>query len=153
MRLGLTAALGGALPLALLLGGCSRPVALPDPAPTGADLATCTALMADLPEQVLDQERRKAEPGVFSAAWGDPAITLRCGVSKPPELGPASTCLEANGVGWFTEEAEGGLLFTTIGRQTYVELAVPSAYAPESGALVDVAATVAAHNRLLSPCV
>jgi hypothetical protein len=154
LRLGLTPALGVALlPLVLLLAGCSRAVAVPDPAPTGADLVTCTALMADLPDQVLDQDRRRAEPGNFSAAWGDPAITLRCGVAKPPELGPASTCLEANGVGWFGEEAEGGRLFTTIGRQTYVELAVPSAYAPESGALVDVAATVAAHNKLLSPCV
>jgi hypothetical protein len=126
---------------------------VPDPAPTGPDLETCTGLMADLPERVLDQDRREARPGVFSAAWGDPVITLRCGVTKPPGLTPASPCLEANGVGWFDEEAEGGRLYTTIGRRTYVELAVPTAYAPESGALVDVAATVARHDRLLTPCV
>jgi len=137
----------------VLLGGCSRAVAVPDPAPAGSDLAACTRLMADLPASVLDQDRREAEPGRFSAAWGDPAITLRCGVSKPPTLNLASQCLEVNGVGWFVEEAQGGQLFTTIGRQTYVELAVPSEYAPESGALVDVAATVSAHDRLLKACV
>jgi hypothetical protein len=128
-------------------------VALPDPAPSGADLSTCTQLMADLPGQVLDQDRRTAEPGVFSAAWGSPVISLRCGVTKPPTLNAASQCLEVNGVGWFAEEAQGGYLFTTIGRQTYVELAVPSEYAPESGALVDLAATVQQHDRLIKPCV
>jgi hypothetical protein len=141
---------------ALLLvtsSACSRAVALDDPAPVGVDRETCTRLMGALPEQVLDQDRRQVEPGLFSAAWGDPVISLRCGVAKPPDLNAASQCVEVNGVGWFGEEAEGGYLFTTIGRQTYVELAVPNAYAPESGALVDLAIPVQTHDRLLSPCV
>jgi hypothetical protein len=128
-------------------------VAIPDPAPTGADLSICTAVMAALPQQVLDQERRKAEPGVFGAAWGDPVITLRCGVAKPAALTAASECLEVNGVGWFAEPAQGGQLFTTIGRRTFVEVAVPTSYAPESGALVDLAAVVQAHDPLRQPCV
>ena len=150
MRSAGTAALWCAV---LVLAGCARTVALDEPSPTGADRDTCLALMAELPDQVLDQDRRRVEPGRFSAAWGDPVITLRCGVPKPPTMTAASPCLEANGVGWFTERAEGGSLYTTLGRQTYVELAVPTAYAPESGALIDLAATVAEHNRLVTPCV
>jgi hypothetical protein len=137
----------------LLITGCSRAVAVPDPTPTGADVGVCRQLLSALPEQVLDQDRRAAEPGTSSAAWGDPVITLRCGVTKPAALTAASQCLEVDGVGWFDEAAQGGRLFTTIGRQTYVEVAVPSGYAPEAGALVDVAAAVQAHDPLRRPCV
>jgi hypothetical protein len=126
----------------LALGACSRTVTMTDPEPSTAVRQTCAAVMATLPATVLDQPRRTVEPGVLSAAWGDPTITLRCGVAKPPGLGDASECFEVNGVGWFAEEAEGGFLFTTIGRPAYVQLGVPTEYAPEANALVDVAEAV-----------
>ena len=134
----------------ILLSGCS--VAVPDPAPDPTTAPVCAALMADLPTTVLDQSRRKVKPGVLSAAWGKPPIVLRCGVPKPAALTAASECLEVNGVGWFREAASGGDLFTTIGRPVFIELAVPTAYAPEPNALVDVAATVAAHDPVQTPC-
>jgi Protein of unknown function (DUF3515) len=136
-----------------LLAGCSPTVAVPDPTPTGVDVDTCTTLLADLPARVLEQDRRQVKPGRFSAAWGDPVITLRCGVDVPAGLTAASQCLEANGVGWFDQDAQGGKVYTTIGRQTLVELAVPTAYAPESGALIDVAGTIQRHDKLIKPCV
>ena len=61
---------------------------------------------------------------------------------KPPGLGPESECFEVNGVGWFAEEAQGGYLFTTIGRPAYVQVGVPTDYAPEANALVDIADAV-----------
>ncbi len=97
-------------------------------------------------------DRRTVEPGSWSAAWAKPAITLRCGVPRPAKLRPTSSCFEVNGVGWFAEQASGGYLFTTIGRTAYVEVAVPVDYAPEAGALTDVAATITAHDPLVSPC-
>lgn len=124
-----------------------------DPALGPADRAVCVALMADLPAEVMSQPRRTVEPGRFTAGWGRPVITLRCGVSKPPSLTAASECAEVNGVGWYAEKATSGYLFTTIGRRTFVELGVPSAYAPEAGALTDVAAAVAGHDPLVKPCV
>lgn len=107
--------------------------------------------MAALPDTVLDQKRRRVatENG---AAWGRPAIILRCGVTKPVALTPASECLEVNGVGWFSESASGGAFFTTIGRPAYVELTVPRDYAPEVNALVDVAAAVTASDPVTTPC-
>ncbi|GAA3549265.1 hypothetical protein GCM10022197_00100 [Microlunatus spumicola] len=137
--------------LSTLLAGCSR-VAVVDPTPGPAEAAVCTALMADLPEQVLDQDRRTVEPGTFSAAWGKPAIVLRCGGPAPPTLTPFSECFDVNGVGWFSEEATGGMIFTTIGRAAYVEVAVPTAYQLGSGALVDVGAAVSAHDPVVKPC-
>lgn len=124
-----------------------------DPAPTGADRQVCTSLMAALPPRVLEQDRRTVQPGTFSAGWGKPVITLRCGVAKPPALTDASPCFGVNGVGWFAEKTSGGYLFTTIGRRTYVEVGVPAAYAPEGDALVDVAAAVSAHDPQVKKCV
>jgi hypothetical protein len=134
--------LGAGVLLALGVGGCSRTVTMTDPTPAAGVREQCAAVMAALPTTVLDQPRRTVEPGTLSAAWGDPTITLKCGVPKPPTLGDASECFEVNGVGWFAEEADGGYLFTTIGRSAYVQLGVPTDYAPEANALVDVAEAV-----------
>ena len=140
------------LALLLVLTGCSGAVAVPEPDPDETGRAACAPLIAALPDRVLEAERRTADPGVLTAAWGDPPITLRCGVAAAPGLTPASECLEVNGVGWFAEDADGGTLYTTIGRQVFVELGVPEDYAPEASALVDVAAAVSAHDPLLTPC-
>lgn len=113
-----------------------------EPSPAANVAAVCADLMAALPSLVLDEERRTVRPGARSAAWGDPTITLRCGVDRPPSLNAGSQCIEVNGIGWFTEEVAAGYLFTTIGRVAYVEVGVPHAYAPEASALVDLADAV-----------
>jgi hypothetical protein len=149
---------GRLLSRAALLGvltastGCSGAVALAEPEPDAGGRATCTALLAALPDHVLESTRRPTEPGVLTRAWGDPPITLRCGVEPPPGLTPSSECLEVNGVGWFSEDAEGGVLFTTVGRAVFVEVGVPHAYAPEVNPLVDLAAAVSAHDALVRSC-
>jgi hypothetical protein len=135
-----------------LLTACTGPVAVPEHAPDDASREACSALMADLPAEVLGKKRRAVEPGQFAAAWGDPPLVLRCGVAKPPKLGPSSPCYEVNDVGWFAEEASGGYLFTTIGRMAYVEVAVPAAYAPEANVLVDLADSVRRHDPQQRPC-
>ena len=138
--------------LLLALTACSGAVAIPEPTPDEAGRDVCVPLVAALPDQVLDGTRRTAEPGVLTAAWGDPPITLRCGVPAPPGLVPTSECLEVNGVGWFAEEADGGTLYTTIGRQVFVEVGVPSDYTPGASTLVDLAAVVAAQDPVVTPC-
>jgi hypothetical protein len=135
-----------------LLTACSGAVALTEPEPDAAGRSTCATMLAALPEQVLESTRRPTEPGVLTRAWGDPPVTLRCGVTAPPGLTPSSECLEVNGVGWFSEDAEGGALFTTVGRAVFVEVGVPHDYAPEVNPLVDLATAVSAHDPLERPC-
>jgi hypothetical protein len=137
--------------LATLLAGCGK-VAVVDPTPDEAGAAVCASVLAEVPAQVLDQDRRTVEPGRFSAAWGKPAIVLRCGVPAPPTLVPTSECLEVNGVGWFAEEATGGMIFTTIGRAAFVEVSVPAQYPLGTGALVDVGSAVATRDPVVTPC-
>ncbi|WP_231918453.1 DUF3515 domain-containing protein [Microlunatus sagamiharensis] len=137
--------------LATLLAGCGK-VAVEEPTPGPEVAQVCGAVMAALPEEVLDQGRRSVEPGLLSAAWGRPAIVLRCGVAAPPGLRDDSECLEVNDVGWYAEEAQGGMIFTTIGRPAFVEVSVPARFAPESGALADLSDVVSQHDPVVTPC-
>jgi hypothetical protein len=128
-------------------------VAVPSPAPEVA--AACSKLVGALPDAVLDAKRRKTEPpSPLTTAYGDPPIEITCGVAPPAGLAQAqSQCFEVNGVGWFAEEVENGVIFTTIGRKVYLEVAVPDKYAPEANALTDVSDAVQAHNTLITPCI
>nr|WP_202893809.1 DUF3515 domain-containing protein [Kribbella italica] len=128
------------------------PVAVPEPAPEVVD--ACTTLIKAFPPKVLDAERRDTDPvSPLTAAYGDPPIEVTCGVSPPAGMAEAqSQCFEVNGVGWYAKEAANGVIFTTIGRTLYLELAIPKKYTPEANALTDVSDAVKAHNTLITPC-
>jgi len=105
-------------------------VAVPD---GGADPA-CAAMADRLPSRLLKQERvatSQSSPAV--AAWGDPAIIWRCGVTPP---GPTTQdCIEVNGIDWVVEPLDDGTGFVSYGRDPAVQVLVPDAYAPETFAL------------------
>lgn len=122
----------------------------PSPAPSAHRV--CDALVAALPDRVLDQTRRDTT-AALTAAWGDPPITLSCGVATPPGLTGTAQCFEVNDVGWYAEQGTGGYLFATIGRAVVVEVGVPAAYAPEANALVDLAAAITATVPEIRPCI
>lgn len=145
-------AVGTGLLAALALVGCAGPVQVEEPDPDAAGRGTCEAVLAALPQQVLDSTSRPTRPGVLSRAWGDPPIILRCGVAAPPGLTASSDCLEVNGVGWFREDADGGTLFSTIGRAVVVEVGVPSDYASPVDVLVDLSGAVSGHDPVEQPC-
>ncbi len=137
------------------MAGCGEPtVRVEPPHPTGAAEAACQRLYAALPTKVLGEPARVVQPSsANAAAWGDPPILLRCGVDRPAKLRASSECQVIDGVGWFAERATRGYIFTTVGRDTYIELSVPSAYQPPSSALVDVAAAVRKSVPARTPCV
>lgn len=137
--------------MALLLTACA-PVKVDEPTP-GPEVATqCDALLADLPPKVLEAKRRDTEPGRYTAAWGNPAITLSCGVPQPAAAVTDTRCFEVNKVGWTAEEGQGGWIYTTIGRSGYVQVAVPEDYRPEANALVAMAEPIKKHMPELKPC-
>lgn len=138
-----TAGLGIAL-ISCTLVGCAGPVSVPEPSPSGSAVASaCSQLIDGLPSSVLNAVRRKIEPpSDATAAWGDPPITLRCGVAKPDSLTPTSTLVTVNGVDWLPEQRSAGYVFTTTGRVAYVEVAVPNEYAPETEVLTELAKSI-----------
>jgi hypothetical protein len=140
----------------IVVAGCSpgpAQVAVPSPAPDVA--AVCERLVKALPQKVLDAKRRKTEPASpLTTAYGDPPIEVTCGVAPPAGMAQAqSQCFEVNGVGWFAKQVDNGVIFTTIGRKVYFEVAVPSKYAPEANALTDVSDAVHRFNEVITPCI
>ncbi|AXE38600.1 DUF3515 domain-containing protein [Acidipropionibacterium virtanenii] len=129
---------------ALLLSGCGAVsgAPVPEPSPSGSAAVGCRAVMARLPGTVDGLSRTAT--GTFTASWGDPAVTLRCGVPRPAGLTSTSRCDEVDGVGWYSEEFTEIWRFTTIGRSGYVEVTVPAVHSPAADALVDLAAAVSA---------
>ena len=144
--------------------GCSADVEVRPTSPTGAAAKQCSALVAQLPDRVAGQQARPVQPAaVLGAAWGDPPIVLRCGVAEPASLQADSSCFVVNDVGWLaerdghpvtgTEPVDSDLVFTTIGRSTYVEVTVPDDYQPAADALVDLAGAIVAATDDVHPCV
>jgi hypothetical protein len=126
----------------LFLRGTQVNVDAPHPAPGAA--AACRDLTAHLPARLVGQTRRTVNPtSPYTAAWGHPALVLRCGVPTPSALTPTSELTVVDGVAWLPDQPTGGSQFTTVGRVANVEVTVPDSYRPAGDALVDLAAAVA----------
>ena len=140
--------------MALLVAGCSAgPPALEQPSPSGVVARECQAVMAALPQRVMGQDERVVTGNI--ATWGDPRISLRCGVQQPANLDRTSPCDELNGIGWFSEEPgtalDGAWRFTTIGRTGFIEVVVPEDLEPAGDALMDLSGAVA-RMAVVTPC-
>lgn len=118
-----------------------------DPFTTESDTAdTCSALLDDLPQVVDDAIRRDVSPADLpAAAWGQPAIVLRCGVPMPAAYAPDAQLLDVDGIGWLPVEAEGGSLFTSVDRTVLVEVAIPDDYEPAVNVLTDLTDVLTEH--------
>ncbi len=93
--------------------------------------ATPDEQRADLPvlplELAGEQSRRVQSDSPFGYAWGDPPISLVCGVDRPEGFGPDAALYQINGVFWFVDDsAEDTTVWTAVDRPVYVELRVPA---------------------------
>jgi hypothetical protein len=119
----------------------------------------CRALLEDLPDNVADQPRRTVTGSAYAAAYGDPAIVLRCGVGRPDGFDKFSQCQRTNGIDWFVPESTiddlgADVVMTTVGRTPAVDVLLPAHYRPEgsAAAMVDLAATLKLHTTVTTPC-
>ena len=122
-----------------LLAGCTT--STPEPATGPVDVtaeavdattaAACRRLVAALPDEVDPGVTRRpvsGDPGL-TAAWGDPAVTLVCGVPEPDR--PEEPVI-VNGVTWSVRDIGAGFRWTTRDRPVRVAVDIPDAY--ENGA-------------------
>ena len=136
---------GPGLIAALALAACSSPADVQPPSPAGAAATACAALARALPQEVADQPRRRTTPqSPFTAAWGDPAIILRCGAPLPPHHG--AVCTSIDGVDWLPAADGRSGPYTAVGRAAFVAVDVPADYAPAQAvvALTDLSPAVGA---------
>ncbi|MEU1628390.1 DUF3515 domain-containing protein [Streptomyces sp. NPDC020096] len=158
-KLSRLARLYGSLPVAAVLlaaTGCSSNASytVAVPTPSAAQAAVCHALHNALPKTVNGLARHATNPASdFTAAWGDPAIVLRCGVPTPDVLNsgsehynPTSESASINGVDWLPEkQSDGSVRSTTTLRKAFVEVTIPQKYTGPYGdisALTDLADAV-----------
>ncbi|ROT32697.1 DUF3515 domain-containing protein [Micromonospora sp. HM5-17] len=145
-----------ALPLTLLVGILAATSLAPDPAvdkptpsPTTAarpqstapvEMAApvlaerpatlCRALLSQLPATLRGLAQRPVTAGPEqNAAYGDPAVTLACGVPAPT-FAPEAELWVVNGVCWLPEQRSDGLLLTTVDRAAAIRLSIPAAQSP-----------------------
>jgi hypothetical protein len=120
---------------AICLAGCATTVDVP----AASNGSACRALIAALPKTVVGASQRAVSPSDSgTAAWGDPAITLRCGVAAPAGFGGGTQLLQIDSVAWLPKKLTAGYRFTAKTSAGYLEVDVPSHYSPEADALVDL---------------
>ncbi|MDQ6686638.1 MAG: DUF3515 domain-containing protein [Actinomycetota bacterium] len=125
---------------------------------SAATQTACVRLVAALPAKVSDQPRRPAnDSSGTTAAWGDPAITLRCGVGRPSGFTATSPCQSTDGIDWYVpisaiEDQSADVELTTVGRFPAVAVHLPASYRPPVAVMVDLTHAIKTHTKLLRRC-
>ncbi|MFB9234258.1 DUF3515 family protein [Plantactinospora siamensis] len=113
------------------------------PALGGRAATLCRALTAKLPPKLNDLARRPVTAGAEqNAAYGDPALILRCGVPAP-EVPSTDDVWKINGVCWHPVQRADATELTTVDREVPIQVTVPQAY-PQALQMVAPVSTPAA---------
>jgi hypothetical protein len=100
----------------------------------------CLAVTSQLPATLRGLPGRKVTAGPEqNAAWGEPPITVACGITQPtmcervdgghPGCVPLDATMYAmNGVCWWGQDGPASNVFTTMDREVAVQVTVPSSY-------------------------
>jgi len=132
-----------ALATGAVLCACHSGIAIDPPDTVQEVESACVELADSLPDTVMGELARETKPeSELTAAWGTPAIVLRCGVSRPGGATPSVELVSIEGVDWFAEEVPEGYIFTSWGRVANVEVTVPDDYSPEADPLVELAPAI-----------
>lgn len=111
------------------------PMAVPKLSPRAAQV--CLAVTSQLPNTVRNLPARRVSAGPEqNAAWGEPPLTVACGVRQPQmcaalDGGPDCVPLTAdllimNRVCWYGRTGTSGSVFTTMDREVAVQVTVPA---------------------------
>lgn len=99
----------------------------------------CLAVISQLPDTVRNLPGRRVSAGPEqNAAYGEPPLTVACGVSQPQMCGslnggpgcvPLDTeLLIMNRVCWYARQTPDTAVFTTMDREVAVQVTVPMSY-------------------------
>ena len=124
----------------------------PPPALSAAQQRACQDLISALPTDLGDLPARPVDSSSpYVAAWGEPAVTLRCGVRRPPSFIATADVQQINGVTWFPERRGATTAWVVVDRPVYVEVLVPAVDASAPVARLSTAVTAALKPSPLDP--
>ncbi len=122
----------------------TAPVAMPAPSLPVRDALVCQSLVSHLPGVLRDRPRRPVTAGSEqNAAYGDPAITLACGVTPAPSVDPTATVYNLSGVCWYPVTGPAATTWTTVDREVPVAVTVPKSYDAQAQWVIQFAPPVA----------
>jgi hypothetical protein len=107
------------------------PLAVPAAPAPGESGRYCAQLMPLLPDDLAGDQRRPLIAGTpGQAAWGDPAIILRCGLSDPAELTCSApltkfTAADGTAVEWLRTASAASVTYLAVDRPVRVAVTVP----------------------------
>jgi hypothetical protein len=138
----------------------SHPVLATGPVPVaavgqpGANSAACRALMAKLPTDLSGSKERAVEGGGNQsvAAWGDPAVILRCGLETPQELNCSSALTQVDDVAWLQLADDGSPATTYIAADRSVRIAVTLPSGSGTGQIQEISDVISATLEARQPC-
>lgn len=119
------------------------PVSVDIPALDEDGFEVCRALVSVVPDTLGDLPQRgvTGDPGAaeIAAAWGDPAVTMLCGV-EPVDVGDTDAVYRLNSTCWLAVEDEDTTVWTSVDRVLPVRLTVPGEH-DSSGQLTTALST------------
>ncbi|MFC0530153.1 DUF3515 family protein [Phytohabitans kaempferiae] len=106
----------------------TSPVEMAAPALSERAAIVCRALLARLPASVRELAQRPVTEGAEqNAAYGDPAITVSCGVPMP-EIPLTDLVYPLSRVCWHSADLPYATEWTTVDREVPVRVTVPRQY-------------------------
>jgi hypothetical protein len=129
----------------------TTPVEMAAPALTPRAAMVCRALLSRLPASIDGRVQRPVTAGIEqNAAYGDPPITVSCGVA-PTTYPLTDEVWSALDVCWHLSSAPaGGAVWETVDREVPIRVTIPKAYDPQV-ATAFAAPIVATVKRLADP--
>lgn len=104
------------------------PVEIGAPALAERPATVCRALLSQLPPAIRDLNQRPVTSGAEqNAAYGDPALTVACGITEP-SFPLTDDVWVINKVCWHATEETDATVLTTVDREVPVRVAVPRVY-------------------------
>jgi hypothetical protein len=127
----------------------TTPVAMDAPKLSERAATVCRALVSQLPTSVRDLHPRPVTAGSEqNAAYGDPAVTVSCGVPKA-SYRPTDQVYQLNRVCWHQVDRPDASEWTTLDREVPVRVTVPKFYPAPGQWTTAFSTTVTATVRSL----
>jgi hypothetical protein len=115
---------------------------------TEREETVCLALLSQLPGELGELPQRPVTEGPEqNAAYGDPPITVACGVPEADYELTAQVWSPPGGVCWYEEAGPDGSVWTTVDREVPVRVSVPSSYDAPGQWVTPLSRTVAETVR------
>jgi hypothetical protein len=119
------------------------PVAMAAPPLAEHPATVCRTLLSRLPAALRDRPRRPVTAGpAQNAAYGDPAITLVCGGTRP-SVDPTALVYPLSGVCWYAVTGPAAAAWTTVDREVPVTVTVPNGYTAPGQWVIEFSPAVA----------